>query len=67
MAAYMRAHREEPMLPVSVVTGLLTAVVAYFGSRVGILPMMLLYAAVATFVTLPWTSVLFGRYYKRIV
>lgn len=65
MATYMRAHRQEPMLPVSVVTGVLTATVAYFGSRVGVLPMMLSYAAVTTFVTLPWTSVLFRCYYQR--
>ncbi|GAA0751475.1 hypothetical protein GCM10009107_24230 [Ideonella azotifigens] len=64
-AAFMRAHREEPMLPVSIVTAVLTAAAAWFGSRVGVLPMMLLYAVVPTFVTLPWTLMLLSRYLKR--
>lgn len=64
-AVYMRAHREEPMLSVSVVTGLLTAVSAYFGSRLGVLPMVLLYVVITLGVTLPWTIWLFTGYFKQ--
>lgn len=64
-AVYMRAHREEPMLSVSVVTGLLTAVSAYFGSRMGVLPMVLFYVVITIGVTLPWTIWLLTGYFKK--
>lgn len=64
-ATYMRAHREEPMLAPSVVTGLLTGVAAWYGARLGLLPMMTLYLAVSLFVSMPWTASLFVRYYRR--
>ena len=61
-AAYMRAHREEPMLPVSIVGAALTAAVAWLGSRTGVPAMMAMYAVITTCVTLPWTLLLFRRY-----
>jgi hypothetical protein len=64
-AAFMRAHREEPMLPVSVVTGALTAGVAFLGSRAGLLPMVAAYALVTGLVSLPWTLALRLRYARR--
>jgi hypothetical protein len=64
-AVFMRAHREEPMLGVSVVTALLTASAAWYGSRYGVFPLMICYASVGTFVALPWTLVLFKRYANR--
>lgn len=65
MAIYMRAHREEPMLSQSIAVGLLTAIVVYFGSSFGVLTMMLLYLAVCAFVSLPWTIILFFRYWSK--
>lgn len=65
LAAYMRAHKEEPMLPVSVVTALLTIGALYVGSQVSLLIMMLCYLAVTALVTLPWTSRLFLTYFRR--
>lgn len=65
MAVYMRAHREEPMLPVSVVAGILTVVTALLGVRYGAFRMLLLNAGVTTLIALPWTIVLFRRYYRR--
>jgi len=65
MAIYMRAHREEPMLSQSIAVGLLTAIAVYFGSSFGVLNMMLWYLAVCSFVSLPWTIVLFLRYWNR--
>ena len=63
-AVYMRAHREEPMLPVSVVSALLTvAVVALLHNDVS--HMMLGYAAISGCVTLPWTFMLMKRYRAR--
>jgi hypothetical protein len=64
-ATYMRAHREEPMMPVSVVTALLTlaAVAASLDADVSL--MMALYAAIGACVTLPWTLALLHRYRTR--
>lgn len=63
-AAYMRAHREEPMLPVSVVSALLTfAVVTLL--RHDVTSMMLGYAAISVCVSLPWTFLLYRRYSAR--
>lgn len=63
-AVYMRAHREEPMLPVSVVSALLTfAVVTLL--RHDITSMMLGYAAISICVSLPWTFLLYRRYRAR--
>jgi len=64
-AAYMRAHREEPMLPVSVFGGLATVGIAYFGSQQSVFAMSLGYAALTSCVLLPWTLVLLTRYYRR--
>lgn len=64
-AGFMRAHREEPMLPVSIAGGTLTALAAWLGSAHGTFPMMLGYAAVTTFVSLPWTLYILHRYMAR--
>lgn len=64
-AAYMRAHREEPMLQQSIAMGIATLAVVYFGSRFGILTMVMLYAAITLFIGLPWTAYLFRNYYRR--
>ena len=63
-AVYMRAHREEPMLPVSAVSALMTfATVVLLKENVK--HMMLGYAAITGFVTLPWTLLLYRRYHCR--
>jgi hypothetical protein len=63
-AAYMRAHREEPMLPVSVVSAVLTfAVVTLL--RHDVTSMMFGYATISICVSLPWTFLLFRRYRCR--
>lgn len=64
-AAYMRAHKEEPMLAVSLVTAGVTLVATVMGSGLGVLPMMLLYMLVTVVLALPWTTALFRRYYRR--
>ncbi|MCK7499237.1 MAG: hypothetical protein MZW92_58760 [Comamonadaceae bacterium] len=65
VAAYMRAHREEPMLPPSVVGGIATAVIAYIGSRHSVLAMSVGYAVLTTCFLLPWSLAIFSRYYRR--
>jgi O-antigen/teichoic acid export membrane protein len=64
-AAYMRSHREEPMLPISVAGGIATALIAYYGSRESVLIMSMAYAALTVGVLLPWTLVVFSSYYRR--
>ncbi|MEP7098985.1 MAG: hypothetical protein ABI781_00655 [Burkholderiales bacterium] len=65
-ASYMRAHREEPMLAVSVVGGLITLVAAYFASRHGTFATMLVQTAITLVISVPWTLQLFLRYYRRV-
>lgn len=65
-AVFMRAHREEPMLPISVTMALLTGAVLYLGSMLGVVPMVAMYAGVTTLVALPWTAVIFLKYYRRV-
>jgi hypothetical protein len=63
-ALYMRAHREEPMLPVSVVSALAT-VACIFLLRDDVNHMMLGYAAVCSLLGLPWTWFLLNTYRVR--
>lgn len=64
-ALYMRAHKEEPMLPISVGSGVLTLLALYIGARFGVNTMMAMYAAVTIFITLPWTAAVFVKYFRR--
>jgi hypothetical protein len=63
-AVYMRAHREEPMLPVSVVTALLIFILNIL-CKDDVSSMMLGYAVICVCVSLPWTLLLFQRYLAR--
>lgn len=64
MATYMRAHREEPMLPVSVASGLAIAIIAYFGSKHSVITMSVGYLVVNLTLALPWSLCLFMRYFR---
>jgi hypothetical protein len=61
----MRAHREEPMLPVSVASGAATATIAYFGSIHSVLLMSIGYLIMNLLLVLPWSVRLFLRYFHR--
>jgi len=61
-AAYMRAHKEEPMMLPSVVVGLLILVGSTIASSYGVTSMMVTYALVTAGVGLPWTYFLYRRY-----
>jgi hypothetical protein len=64
-ATYMRSHREEPMLPVSVVGAVVTLIAAQFGSRHDVFTAVFLYALVHVAISLPWTTKLFLSYRRR--
>ena len=65
MAAYMRAHREEPMLGVSLFGAAVTVLIAYFATAHSVLLMSALYALLTVGILLPWTVSLFLRYRRR--
>lgn len=66
-AIYMRAHREEPMLRVSVAAGLLTLASTYFASKHSVLATVGAYAFITVGMVLPWTAWLFMGYYRKHV
>jgi hypothetical protein len=63
LASYMRAHQKEPMLPVSLVSAFLT-IASMLILQTSIFHMMLGYAAICLFVTLPWTIILYKTYLR---
>lgn len=65
LATYMRAHMKEPMLGVSVVSGIFTACVAYFGSQYSVDLMSVGYLILNLLLVLPWTVFLFVGYFRR--
>jgi hypothetical protein len=64
-ASYMRAHREEPMVPVSVVSAGCTIVAVAVTATTPVAWMMALYAAIGGLITLPWTVALLRGYRAR--
>lgn len=64
-AAYMRAHKEEPMMMLSIVTGVAALGAAAIGSKYNMFVMMASYALVTVGIALPWTAKLFFDYYRR--
>lgn len=64
-AIYMRAHRQEPMLRVSVAAGLLTLASAYFASKHSVVATVGAYALITVGIVLPWTAWLFRGYYRK--
>ncbi|HSI48428.1 MAG TPA: hypothetical protein VLA61_09180 [Ideonella sp.] len=65
-AAYMRAHKEEPMLMNSVTMGIAVLVAVWFCSQISVIATMASYAALVMLLGLPWTLRMFFRdYYRR--
>lgn len=65
MAAYMRAHKEEPLVISSLVIGGMTFVGAVLGGYVSTDAAVGAYAAVTIVINLPWTLLIFRKYYGR--
>lgn len=64
-ATYMRAHKEEPMLTVSVVVAGLTFLAIEFGARHSTFAMMGSYAAITLLVLTPWTAAMLRGFHAR--
>jgi hypothetical protein len=64
MALYMRAHKKEPMLLVSIVMGVLVSISAYYGIKVSVFAMLSAYVTLIAAVSLPWTLYLWFGYRK---
>lgn len=65
LAAYMRAHKEEPMLWNSVTMGVAVLTTVWIFSQVSVLATMAAYTALVLIVGLPWTLHTFFRHYYR--
>lgn len=65
LAAYMRAHKEEPLVLSSLVIGGMTFVGALIGARIDTDAVIVAYACVTIFLNLPWTVLIFRSYYRR--
>ncbi len=63
MALYMRCHKEEPMLLSSVMVGFLSILGVYMGTTYGLLITVFMYSLITTIIGLPWTWLLFRKYY----
>ena len=65
MAAYMRAHKEEPLLLQSIVTAALVGIGVLVSAHYSLQATVAAYAAVTLFVSLPWCAMLYVRYRAR--
>ncbi|MCR5866968.1 hypothetical protein [Aquincola sp. J276] len=65
MAAYMRAHKEEPLLLQSMVTAALIGVGVFAGAHHSLQATVAAYSAATLFVSLPWCALLYAKYRSR--
>jgi O-antigen/teichoic acid export membrane protein len=61
-AVYMRAHKQEPMMVVSIVMAIFVLVTASIASRVSVELTAFLYFLLTASISLPWTHLIFRRY-----
>ena len=64
-ATYMRSFKREPMLAVSVTTGIISCAAIYAGSNVNTMRMIELYSCVIVLICLPWTGMIFREFYRK--
>lgn len=65
MAAYMRAHKEEPLLFQSLATAALIGIGVFFGAHHTLQATVAAYTAATLLVSLPWCAKLFLKYRSR--
>lgn len=65
MAAYVRAHKEEPLVAQSVATAAAVILGAYLLSPISVAAAVAAYAGVILFISLPWSFAVFKRYYEK--
>lgn len=63
-ASYIRAHKEEPLLYSSLTTGIIVGLSVYYISKFSVYYTMLAYLLTLLFVCLPWTLIIFYKYYN---
>lgn len=66
MAGYMRAHKEEPLLAQSVTAAILISVSVYMMAHISLTATVAAYVIVTSVVSLPWCSLLYIKYRRRI-
>ncbi|MDX7991996.1 hypothetical protein [Xenorhabdus littoralis] len=64
-ATYMRAHKREPLLWNSLVTGVLIAITILILCKISVLATMIGYSFVIVLITLPWTIYIFKEFKKN--
>lgn len=65
MAAYVRAHKEEPLLAQSVVAAMLTGGGTFWMAHISLTATVAAFTAVTALVALPWCSLIYARYRQR--
>lgn len=66
MAAYMRAHKEEPLLFQSIVTAVLIGVGVFISAHHSLEASVAAYTGATLFVSLPWCALIYAKYRSRI-
>jgi hypothetical protein len=66
MAAYMRAHKEEPLLLQSIVSALVIGVGVFIGAHYSLQASIAAYALLTMFVSLPWCALIYVKYRSKI-
>jgi hypothetical protein len=66
MSAYMRAHREEPMLINSIISAFFITIGVYNFASDGLIQTVKAYASIVSIITLPWCYLLFKKYRSRV-
>jgi hypothetical protein len=65
MAVFMRAHKEEPLMPQAVVAAAATLAIAHWASSVSVELTAALYVCFTVMAALPWAFLVFRRYWRR--
>ncbi|MDE9550833.1 hypothetical protein [Xenorhabdus bovienii] len=64
-ATYMRAHKKEPLLWNSLISGILVVITISNLSKISVLATMIGYLSVTVLITLPWTIYIFKKFKKQ--
>lgn len=65
VASFVRAHKEEPLLAMSITSGLMTALTVWLCAPLGAITVMASYLAITILVALPWTLYVLKSYISR--
>jgi hypothetical protein len=64
-ALYVRAHKVEPFVSISIIVGLISIGLIFLGSFFGIDWVVFMYSASIIFISFPLTSLVFFKFYKK--